>query len=326
MRVLLTGGSGFLGSHVSEELVRRGHVVRALVRRSSKVKDLEVLGAEIAFGVLEKGEGLDVALRDCDAVIHCAGVTKALDEDGFFEVNERATRKLVDAARREKTVKRFVYVSSLEAFGPAPDGVLPDESMEPQPITFYGKSKLGGEHAVLAAKDDLEVVVLRPTGIYGPRDTEIFKLFQIADRGVMPMLNDKESTFTMVYGPDCANACIDAATQPLTSGAVYFVTDGRVYRWGEAARWLEDALGKKLWLKFRIPKPLVFAVALGGELTMKVTGKAQIVTREKVGILMARHLVASSEAIRKELGWSPRVEFPEGMRLTVGWYREHGWL
>lgn len=327
MRVLVTGATGFLGSHVAEQLAARGDRVRALVRRSSKVDHLEKLGAELAYANLEKGEGLDSALEGVDAIVHCAGVVKALDEGGFHEVNEGGTKHLVEAARRVTTpLKRFVYISSHEAWGPAAPGVMPTEDMEARPITMYGRSKLAGEKHVLAAKADFPVTVLRPTGIYGPRDTEILQLFAIANRGLMPLINSRSSRFTMVYGPDCASAVLASFDVEHESGSIYFVTDGNVYTWHEAIGIVEGAIGRRTLLRFEIPRFAVQAVAVLSELSMKLTKKPQIVTREKVGILRAPNLVISSEKIRRELGWKPEMSFAEGSKKTVAWYRAEGWL
>jgi nucleoside-diphosphate-sugar epimerase len=327
MRVLLTGGSGFLGSHVAEKLRERGDDVRALVRRSSNASHLTKLGCELAYAVLERGEGLDEALDGVDAVVHCAGIVKARSPEEFHEVNAGGTRHLVEAARkRGGAIRRFVYVSSLEAWGPSPDGVPATEDMPPRPTTHYGRSKLAGEQAALAAADDLPVTVLRPTGIYGPRDTEILQLFKIADRGILPLINDRDATFTMIYGPDAAAACVSALDVAHSSGSVFFLTDGNIYSWGQAAGFMEAAIGKKMWASFKIPAPLVTLAAISGELKMKLTGKPEIVTREKLSMLTARHLVASAEKIQRELGWKPTLDFAEGARLTVAWYREHGWM
>ena len=326
MRVLLTGGSGFLGSHIAEQLAARGDTVRALVRKSSKVDHLKKIGAEIAYANLERGEGLYEALETVDAVIHCAGIVKALHPDEFHEVNAGATMKLLDAAKKKKSaIKRFIYISSLEAFGPSAEGVIPTEDASPNPVTHYGRSKLAGERAVLAAKDELPVTVMRPTGIYGPRDTEIFQLFEVTNRGLMPLINSRDGTFTLVYGPDCASAVLAALDKDKASGKIYFITDGRIYTWREAESILQKAIGKKP-LSFEIPGFVVHTAAFATEMYGQIAKKAVIFTRDKLNILRARHLVASSEALQKDFDWKPSMYFDEGAVSTAKWYRDNGWM
>src|SRR5438105_10238363 len=170
MRVLLTGGSGFLGSFVAEQLAAEGHVVRALVRPRSERKVLDKLPrVELAPGAIEDRASLGAAVDGVDAVVHVAGIVKARRPAEFFEVNTQGTRNLLEAAMR-RPVPRFVYVSSLAAVGPSADGTPVPDDVEPRPVTHYGRSKLEAERAVLAAKDRLHVTVVRPPLIYGPRD------------------------------------------------------------------------------------------------------------------------------------------------------------
>lgn len=326
MRVLLTGGSGFLGSHIAEQLRERGDTVRALVRKSSVVAALEKIGVELAFANLERGEGLDEALEGVDAIIHCAGIVKAKKPDEFHEVNAVGTMHLLDAAKkRGKQIKRFIYISSLEAYGPSPAGVIPTEDMPAHPITHYGRSKLAGEQAVLAAKGDLPVTIMRPTGIYGPRDTEIFQLFEVTNRGLMPLINSREGTFTLIYGPDCASAILAALDKDKSSGKIYFITDGRIYSWRDAENIMRRAVGKKT-LSFELPGFLVHGAALATEIYGRIANKAVIFTRDKLNILRAPHLVASSQALQDDFGWQPTTYFDEGAISTAKWYRDNGWL
>src|SRR6185295_5498225 len=210
MRVLLTGGSGFLGSFVAEQLAGEGHIVRALVRPRSERKLLEQIARlELAPGAIEDRASLDAAVKGVDAVVHVAGIVKARRPADFFEVNTQGTKNLLEASIRQG-VGRFVYVSSLAAVGPSADGKPVPDDVEPRPVTQYGRSKLEAERAVLQAKDKLHVTVVRPPLIYGPRDRETLAFFTSVRNGVLPMTGDGTNTLSVIYVADCAAAVVRA--------------------------------------------------------------------------------------------------------------------
>jgi nucleoside-diphosphate-sugar epimerase len=325
MRVLVTGASGFLGGHVVELLSRRGDRVRALVRSTSKRNHLESLpDVELFEGAVEDVERLDKALDGVDAVVHAAALVKARSTDEFFAVNMGGTSNLIEASRG-RSLKRFVYVSSLEACGPSADGspVSPDQE---NPISAYGRSKLAAEKVVLAAKDDIPVVILRPGAIYGPRDGEIFEAFKSIQRGLLPLVAGGEAKAVWIYATDCAAACVRAIDANVPSGRAYFVDDG----YGPVAQRqmladAERAMGKRALVRANLPVPFLMTVARAVEALGQVTNRPVMLTREKANVLL-QHWVSSSEVTRRELGWEPKVPWPEGVERAVRWYRENGWL
>jgi len=325
MKVLVTGATGFLGSHVVEVLLKEGHEARALVRKTSDTTHLESLGVEHVVASLETGDGLDEALDGVGAVVHSAGLVKARNPGEFHEVNAHGTENLVAAARRKKRLQRFVYISSLEAHGPSPDGKPRPADAEPHPVTHYGKSKLAGEDAVRAAKDDLPVTILRPTGIYGPRDREMLAFFKSVKRRVAPIVGGADSRVTLVYGPDAARAVYKALVMPHASGRTYFVEDGRVYSLEEMGKIAMGVL-KVRALQVPLPSAVLKGAAIATELYGKATRQAVMLTRDKLHMLTAPYLVCSAADLREELGWKPEVDFTEGAQRTVDWYRENGWL
>ena len=223
MKVLVTGASGFLGGHVAELLSRRGDSVRALVRSTSNRKHLEKLpNVELFEGGVEEVERVREAVDGVDAIVHAAGLVKARSTDEFFAVNVGGTSNLVQAARsgsrgRPSTVKRFVYVSSLEACGPSADG-RPVPVDQESPVNAYGRSKLAAEKVVLSAKDELPVVILRPGAIYGPRDGEILDVFKTIQRGLLPLVAGGDAKGVWIYATDCAEACLRAIDADVPSG------------------------------------------------------------------------------------------------------------
>ncbi len=325
MKVLVTGASGFLGGHVAELLSRRGDHVRALVRTTSNRRHLEGLAnVELFDGSVEQVDRVRDAVDGVDAIVHAAGLIKARNTDEFFAINVGGTANLVEAARG-RPLKRFVFVSSLEACGPSADGD-PVPADQENPVTAYGRSKLAAEKVVLSAKDDVPVVILRPGAIYGPRDGEIFEAFKAIKRGLLPLVAGGEAKGVWIYATDCAQACICAIDANVPSGRTYFVDDGcGPIAQREMLADAERALGTHAVLRKSLPVPLLMAVARGLEAFGRVANRPVMLTREKANMLL-QHWVCSSEVTRRELGWEPTVPWSEGVGRAVKWYRENGWL
>ncbi|MBK8253940.1 MAG: NAD(P)-dependent oxidoreductase [Polyangiaceae bacterium] len=327
MRVLVTGASGFLGSHVAEQLSQQGHTVVALVRKSSNTKFLKTLrNVEFASGAVEDRASIVAAVKGVDAVIHSAGVVKAKSPEEFHAVNAGGTENVLAAVKEAAPgVKKVVFVSSLTVAGPSPDGKAVSIDSR-NPVTHYGRSKLAAEDAVVAEKDNLPVVVLRPPMIYGPRDQESFAFFQSVSRRFLPYLGTGENTMSVIYGSDAAIACIKAITADVPSGSRYFIDDGKVYVWKEMLADIEAALARKAFIRFSVPFSVLKAAAFASETAGKLSGKAVMLTRDKVNELSAAHWVCDSTDAQRDLGWSPEVDWKKGTQLAADWYRENGWL
>lgn len=328
MKVLVTGASGFLGSHIAEQLSREGHTVRALVRKTSKRDFLERLpNIELAYGSVEDADKVADAVKGVDAIIHSAGLVKARSPEEFRKTNVDGTRNLIEAAKKHAPkLKRFVLVSSLAAVGPSLDGKPVDGGGVGKPVTHYGRSKQEAEAVVLAAKNELPVVILRPGAIYGPRDQEIFAFFQSVHRGVLPTIGKGDSTISMIYGSDCAEACIKAITADVPSGSTYFVEDGEPHGFRAMVEAIEAALGKKALVRLNLPLPVIWLAAVSSELYGKLANKAVMLNRDKMNEIRQPHWVCSAEKTRTDLQWEPRVTLGEGTQLTARWYRDNGWL
>ena len=315
--ILVTGGTGFIGSHVLERLATMGEPVRALVRRKITVAQ----GAETVYGDLADGHGLDAPLRGIKAVIHIAGVTKAVRPDDYYRGNTRATENLARAAAGRGI--RFVHVSSVAACGPCPDGTALDEECKPAPITHYGKSKLEGEHGVLAHVPD--AVIVRPPIVYGPRDTGVYSILKGISRGIVLQIAGGERWFSMIYVDDLVDGLIAAVRSPRAPGRTYFISHPDPVNWTslgfEAAR-----IMRRKAITLRVPIPAAYAVGWFGETWARVTRQPGFVSREKITEATRARWVCDSRLASSELGVDSRTSLVTGLTRALAWYKEAGWL
>ncbi|HYE59367.1 MAG TPA: NAD-dependent epimerase/dehydratase family protein, partial [Rhodothermales bacterium] len=255
MTVFLTGGTGFIGSHLAEALVARGDHVRALVRGAPKWL-AEVPGVEIVKGGLDDEEALREGVTGADVVYHVAGVTRAPDEATFEAGNVTATVRLLETVRAAAPgVRRVVVTSSLAAVGACTGGVATEESPL-RPISRYGASKARME-AALAAFSDLPLTVVRPPAVYGPREADIFTFFQTVSRGLCPVVGDpRVPALTLVHVRDLVAGMLLAGDRPEAIGQTYFFGSPRDYSWGEIRDAAAQALGRRA-VTVRVPRALV---------------------------------------------------------------------
>jgi nucleoside-diphosphate-sugar epimerase len=326
MKVLVTGASGFLGSHVAEQLKARGDEVRCLVRKSSATKHLKDLGVDLVYGAVDDADTLPDALRGVDAVVHCAGVIKAKSQADFDRVNEAGTRAMLEATLAvAPKVQRFVHVSTAGVMGPGTPERVHTRDADPNPTTQYSKSKLRGEQVAKEFAKKLPITIIRPPAIYGPRDGEMLALFKMVSYGLAIRLGDYKS-MSMVFGPDAARACVRAIERDVPSGAVYFVTDGTAYSFDQLVDHMQRALGVETWARPSLPRFVLDLAANVSERYGKAMDKAVIFNRDKLNELSIEHFRLDIEPTISELGWRPEVPFDEGAKKTVAWYRQNGWM
>ena len=326
MKVLVTGASGFLGSHVAQQFAADGHSVRLLLRKTSSRRFLSGFVYEIALGDVSDPATLSSAVDGVDAVVHAAGLIKARNEVEFHAVNATGTANLVRAAEQSASVKRFAYVSSLAAHGPSPDGEPRPYDVPANPVSAYGRSKLAGENAVRQSDLAPRAVILRPPVIYGPRDPALVPFFRLVRFRVAPLLMGGRNRISIVYAEDAAHAIVQATTaEAEVGGKVYSPEDGRVHTWRDLLGAIEEAVGRRA-LRLSAPPWTFSAAALASEAFGFATRRAVSLTRDKVREMGQPYWVCSGENLRRDLGWAPLVDIREGARLTANWYRQQHWI
>ncbi len=322
----MTGATGFIGSHLTEGLLERGIRVRALVRRTSSLRWLKGLGMEFVEGDLSGFSFPTQALEGVDYVFHLAGVIEALSRKDYFLANVEGTQRLLEAVKKARApLKKFVLVSSQAAGGPSIGERPVREEDPPHPVSFYGESKLAAEKVALEFAGEFPVVILRPPTIYGPRETRVYRAFQMMKRGFALAVGSKLKLISFCYVVDLIQAIQRAAFQAQASGQIYNVAGDRVYEWSEFIHSIGRAL-KKPYRLYRIPPPLLRLFGAVGEVYSQMTGRSALFTRQKVKEFVQNSWVLDGTRIRQELGWREQVSLDEGMVRTVAWYREQGWL
>ena len=322
---LVTGASGFVGSHIVDELLSRGARVRCLLRTTSSRRWLEGSEVEYAEGDVCHREGLDRAVEGADWIVHAAGLTHARDGAEFHRANVLGTENILAAAlAANPRPRRFLYISSQAAAGPSRNGAPVGEDQEPRPVSTYGITKLGGETLVMRAADRLPVTTIRPPTVYGPREKALLKYFRAVKLHLRPYLGGAR-TFSIVYARDHARAVWTALSHEAAVGRIYFVGGPDITSYEEMGDLIERAMGT--WaLRLRIPRFALQAGAWAGDLAAAATGRAPFFSREKFREITAGAWIVSSRRIREELGWAPETSLEQGVRATALWYREAGWV
>jgi len=325
MRAFVTGGTGFVGSHLVEALLGRGFEVRCLVRDPADLKWLTGLDVELVVGDCSDPEGLKGSTAGADYVFHVAGLTKAVDPRDYYTVNSDGARNMAEAALRDNNgLKKFVLVSSQAAAGPSQAGVPRKEDDPPSPVTDYGKSKLLAEKYLTGLKDELPVAIVRPPSVYGPRDRDIYTFFKLVSRGVRTSFND-ERLISFCYVKDLAEGIIAAALKDTDSGEAFFIAHDRPLGWDEIGEAVAAALGVRA-RRVALPIAALSLVALVSEGVSALTGRPALMNRQKMAEIRQRYWVVDTAKAKAVLGFEAAVDFRAGAMLTARWYREHGWL
>jgi dihydroflavonol-4-reductase len=327
MIVAVTGGTGFIGSHLIDSLLEQGYEVRALVRRSSNLRWLEGKTVDLIQGDIRDASSLQDFLAGVDIVYHIAGVVKARDRAGYFDGNVTATSNMLEAAARfAPGLKRFLYVSSQTAAGPASSLDSPvREHDTPHPITTYGESKWAAEQLLHSWSDRLPWTIVRPPAVYGPRDTEIFIYFQTIARGLNSMIGFDHKRLSLVHSDDLVRGIMLAAAAAESVGETYFVSSEEYYAWPDVGRITASALGKRC-ITLRLPHAMVYGVAAVAQTLAALQKKPATLNLEKARDITQRYWICDTSKAVRELGYRQQVSIEEGIRRTVEWYRAEGWL
>lgn len=326
MEILITGATGFVGSHVADRLIEQGHSVRALTRSSSSLKWLKDKQLQTVQGNMLDVESLREAVEGVDAVIHIAGVTTAKDKNGYFEGNQIATRGLLEATRRYNPgIKHFIHASSQTAVGPSLDGEPVTEITPPHPITTYGMSKRAAEEECERARQHFPITILRLAAVYGPRDTAILTFFQTVHKRLKPLIGFSDKYVNLVHVDDVVQSFERSLLNPKALNETYMIGSEEQYTWKHVSN-LTSQILERAGITVRLPHSLVYGVAAVSELFNMFKSKPSVLNWEKGKDIVQAHWTCSVEKAKADLEYRQSVSLEEGIRKTTEWYRKEQWL
>ncbi len=334
-RLLITGSSGFIGSHMLREARAAGYELWVAVRAGAQLERLERQGIRYVEVNYYDAEQMRSAFHTLSAqypgeplwhyVIHNAGITKTARLEEFQEVNAEHTLRLLSALiDLPQPPERFVLMSSLSSYGDIHRDDTPLRADDPQrPTTRYGRSKCLAEH--YTEQSGLPFTILLPTGVYGPGDKDYLMSLRGIAGGINAMAGCQTQYLTFVHGADVARAALHVLSRPEAEGERYIVSDGATYTDIEYGRLVQRLLGRRRVLHLRVPLPLLWGVCQLGSLWARLSGKVTPLNRDKYPILAQRNWRCDPSPLIA-LGWRPRYDLEEGLRDTLEVARAQGLL
>ena len=331
--VLITGASGFIGSHLVEEGLKRDYTVYAGIRSTSSkeyLKDPRIHFLEIDFTsrnmIMETLESCRVQGLLFQYVIHNAGVTKATKKEDYFRVNSQNTQNFIQALAEARMVpEKFIYMSSIAAYGPGDPATLRPVMLSdtPNPIELYGKSKLEAEKYIRSL-DSFPWLIIRPTGVYGPREKDYYIYFKTMSRGLETYIGSKQQILTFIYVKDLARLIFDALKSNIVRKS-YFISDGKEYDTRTFAAITKKILKNKT-VKIRVPLSIVKQLSSGLEKLYGLWGSIPTLNTDKYNVLSSTNWRCETAPLQTDFGFSAEYDLERGIEETVDWYKTQHWL
>ncbi|MFN0206641.1 MAG: NAD-dependent epimerase/dehydratase family protein [Planctomycetota bacterium] len=328
MFVLITGATGFVGSFVVRELHARGHRVRAFVRDAKRAAALGAFIDNVCVGDLDDGARLAEASSGVDAIIHAAGLTKAVRSSEFNHINIECTKRICEISKKVNPgLAKFVLVSSLAASGPNFDATIPRrESDAPAPVSNYGKSKLGGELAAREVFKDsnVKLIIIRPPIVYGEGDRDLLVAIRQIAKGFIPIVGGAASLqkrYSLVHAEDLARGIVLALESNNSDERCYFLPGPRDATLAGLLDAVESAVGRRA-RRISVSLQLARPMASICEFAARAFSKPSIINRDKLIEIAAPGWTCSPDAARRDFSYKPQIDFPDGILRQVRWARE----
>ena len=324
MKVFITGGTGFIGSHLIDALLCRKNIkIYALTRDLNNLKWLQGLKIQCLKGDLLNIPSLPA---DVEYIYHLAGFTKTHKSADYYTVNQKGTASLFKALHKQNlSPKRIICLSSLAAAGPCQQNERVAESRTACPVSPYGKSKLQGEREALEYKDRFPTAIIRVGPVFGPRDKDFVPYFKMIKMGILPTFGSVAGKISMCYVKDLIKGIELCMHKEFASGAIFNIADPHPFTWEEFGKMAGEVLNKKP-IKIKVPLPLAFMTALLSDLMGRILRKPNIMNLQKFKEMRQEAWVADTRKAQEILSFQPGYTVPAALQETIAWYQKQGWL
>lgn len=323
---VVTGATGFVGSHLVDLLLRNNYEVRCLTRKSSNLRWLKGKEVKIIDSGLFDRAGLEKAIEGADYFYHVAGVVRSKTKSGFYKGNVDTTKNILDIiSEKNKNIERVIIVSSLTACGPAEDDKPCTEDTIPHPITTYGKSKLAEEEVAKSYMNKIPITICRAPAIYGERESDIYAMFKSFKMGIMTLVGFNKKKLSLIHGRDFVNGIYQASLSEIAKNQIYFISSDEIYDWDMVSDAMEKAMGNKAF-RIRIPHFLIYLIGAISHFFNYFSSKPATFNLEKARDFVQTNWTCDTSKARNDFGYRQQISLEDGMKSTVEWYRAHKWL
>jgi len=321
LSALVTGATGFIGSHLVEALVEQNWRVTCLVRPKSRINFLENFPVTILSGSAEDKDFLAEAVKNQDYVFHLAARIRSARREVYDRANFLFTRDLVQACLQQNPdVKRFVYVSSIAVAGPSKSQEIQDETRTPAPTSEYGRTKLKGEEAIIELWNRMDATIIRPPNVYGPRQQETELLIKLLHKRIMPLLKHDQKTTSLIYVKDLVGGILQASRSPKTNRQIYYLTDERGYSWKEVIFSVKKhVLGSSLFVPLH--ENIIYSAAWLTDVLKSMHLIKSYFGRRAWRAMVQTSWLFSSEKASRDFGFRAQYSLDEGIAETLAYYK-----
>lgn len=323
---VVSGATGFIGSHLVDYLLDKQHYVKCIVRNSSNLQWLKNKNVEICSVALDSVEPLLPVVQDADYIFHIAGVIKALNYSGFYSGNVLTTQNILQAALKSNVLpNKIIVTSSIAAVGGSNKNIPLNESAPCRPVSLYGKSKLQQEDKCKEFFDRLPITIIRPPAVYGERDSEILLFFKCIQQGIAPSLGTKNKFLSMVYVKDLVKGIYESAISNNTAGNAYFINNPEVYNWQQLIEIMAKILNKKT-VSITVPTIALKMLGKVGDVYAKFSKSTSMLNSDKINEILQDSWVFSSKKAFDDFGFIAQTPIEEGLTNTYNWYKQNSYL